>query len=238
MAVATFTRDEILRQLDECAEDFVFPMLDNGYVYPADVRLTAFRDEARWAIVIEAIGFHYRAGGHDGMQNALHKYGNCLERAPGTDNDEFLCLTQDGREGEAFDPEYMEKVHDAARTIRVRDRLVDIPRDSAAYASKGIRLREAPTILAYELLRVLLPEHRDLLLATDDELRRFIPHDLPIFLQLDAWHHPDLANDELVSASETFRSLADALVAGDPSVYAPSRAPNTHWSNWPEGGTL
>ena len=33
------TVDEILRQLDDSARKFTFPMLDNGYIYPLDVRL-------------------------------------------------------------------------------------------------------------------------------------------------------------------------------------------------------
>jgi plasmid stabilization system protein ParE len=30
------------------AKSFVFPMLDNGYIYLADVRLSIFRDPKRW----------------------------------------------------------------------------------------------------------------------------------------------------------------------------------------------
>lgn len=33
-----------------------FPMLDNGYVYPADVRLTVYRDTQDWLMIIEALG--------------------------------------------------------------------------------------------------------------------------------------------------------------------------------------
>ncbi|MDX6381476.1 MAG: hypothetical protein QOI57_2500, partial [Rubrobacteraceae bacterium] len=54
---ANFTSQDILAQLDECAGKFGFPMLDNGYVYLADVRLSAYRDDARWALVIEVLGF-------------------------------------------------------------------------------------------------------------------------------------------------------------------------------------
>ncbi len=38
------TPNAILEQLDRAAKGFVFPMLDNGYVYPADVRLSIYRD--------------------------------------------------------------------------------------------------------------------------------------------------------------------------------------------------
>ena len=77
-----YNKDEILSQLDQCNSDFEFPMLDNGYVYPAGTKLTAYRDDKRWVIVIEAIGFSYRGGGHDGMCNCLHVYGIVLPISP------------------------------------------------------------------------------------------------------------------------------------------------------------
>jgi hypothetical protein len=62
-----FKSIEILKQLDKCAKEFTFPMLDNGYVYPAGTKLTAYRDEKHWVIIIEVIGFSYRGGGHNGI---------------------------------------------------------------------------------------------------------------------------------------------------------------------------
>jgi hypothetical protein len=89
-----------------------------------------------------------------------------------------------------------------------------------------------------DVLRTLVPEHRDILLATEEELRARIPADLPRVLQLDEWVHPDVAGQEKPSDSDTFRQLAEALVTGDISRFAPTGPPNTHWSNWPEGGSL
>jgi len=53
---------QILNILDDCCEAFTFPMLDNGYVYPAASRLTLFRSDLDWAIVIELFGFSPRSG--------------------------------------------------------------------------------------------------------------------------------------------------------------------------------
>jgi hypothetical protein len=47
-------------------------MLDNGYVHLVDSRLSAYRDNERWAIVIEVIGFNYRGGGSNGIDNCLY----------------------------------------------------------------------------------------------------------------------------------------------------------------------
>jgi hypothetical protein len=110
--------------------------------------------------------------------------------------------------------------------------------DCEFYLSKGIELREPPGIDIYEFLRGLLPECRELLLATKDELEQRLTAQIPLILQLDEWHHPDLGNNELPSESATFRMIAEVLVTGDRSLYQPQKPPNTHWSNWPEGGTL
>jgi hypothetical protein len=59
-----------------------------------------------------------------------------------------------------------------------------------------------------------------------------------VLLNLDQWYHPDLAGDEMPSGNETFQLIAKVLCSGDPSHYKPTNKPNTHWSNWPAGGTL
>ncbi|MDH5676927.1 MAG: hypothetical protein OEZ06_32725 [Myxococcales bacterium] len=56
------SKDEILAVLDRCCREFTFPMLDNGYVYLAATRMTAFRSDDGWALVIEVFGFSPRAG--------------------------------------------------------------------------------------------------------------------------------------------------------------------------------
>src|ERR1700712_2253977 len=100
-----FTAKEILDQLDKCCADFTFPMLDNGYVYLAGTKLSAYRDQSRWVLIIEIIGFSYRGGGHNGITNSLHVYGNCLAYEPGTRNENFLDLTADADDGNTFDEE-------------------------------------------------------------------------------------------------------------------------------------
>jgi len=54
--------DAILAILDDCCDAFTFPMLDNGYVYLAATRLSVFRSDNDWALVIEVFGFSPRAG--------------------------------------------------------------------------------------------------------------------------------------------------------------------------------
>lgn len=237
MAQPPYTAEEILRQLDACAEGCVFPMLDNGYVYPADVRLHAFRDDARWAIVIEALGQNPRAGHLDGISNCLHCYGNCLRRPPGTSNEDFLHVVEDGPDGPTFDEE-TGSVREGVKDVRIRGHVVPLALDPVTLAAKGIALEDGPGVRAFELLRGLLPEHRDWLLATEEELRERVPPDLPRLLRLDEWHHPDVVAGEEPGESPMFRMIASVLVTGDAALYRPLRRPNTHWSHWPQGGTL
>jgi hypothetical protein len=234
----SFTSEEILQQLDDCAREFTFPMLDNGYVYPGTVRLSAYRDEARWALVIEAVGYHPRAGGHDGINNCLHCFGNCLKRAPGTANEDFLFPTSDGPEGPTFDDDYGWYVRPEARSISIRGHVLPIRVQPSDLAANGIEPVEPPQVTGADLLRSLLPEYRELLLATEAELRERIPPDLPRILQLEEWHHPDLGGDEMPSQSPTFQMIAQVLETGDVDRYRPVEEPNTHWKFWPDGGIL
>ena len=103
---------------------------------------------------------------------------------------------------------------------RARRRL---PRAIFEYIDRGIprdhkRYEPEP----YEVLWFLLPEHREAMLATEEELRRHVPADLPFFLRL----------DETPSQNETFRKLAEVLAHGDPNRFVPPAKTNTHWKHW------
>ena len=52
----------ILAVLDKGCDDFVFPMLDNGYVYLAATRLSLYRSANDWAMAFEIFGFSPRGG--------------------------------------------------------------------------------------------------------------------------------------------------------------------------------
>jgi outer membrane protein assembly factor BamB len=226
-----FTKEEVLQQLS-AAEDF--PTLDNGYIYPATVRLSAFRDSLRWALVIEVVGWNNRSSDHEALQDALYCYGNWLNQSPGLADDGFLTPTRDGDESCTFDDQ---DVDPEARDLYVRNCLVKIPRVRKHYASLGIKLEEPGVIKGHELLRALVAEHRDLFLASDDELIQRVG-DLPLVLRLHEWRHPYMSEEEKPSQCETFQMLADVLVSGDPTRYQPEEPPNTHWKHWPMAGQL
>lgn len=214
----SYTREDILAQLDDCAARFTFPMLNNGYVFPVDSRLRVFRDSDRWALAIECLGYSPRAGR---LQNCLHLFGNCLKRIPGTANEDFLSPI----EGDFEDPENPECLRPEVDSLRIRGQEILLPG------------AEGPRQLI-EVFRDLVPDHRDLLFATEEEILDRLPPDLPQVLQLEEWNHPDLAGEEKPSKSECFRQLAEVMASGDVAKYRPTRDPNTHWSHWPDGGAL
>jgi hypothetical protein len=230
-AMADLKATEILSQWDQSD----FPALDNGYTYPVDVRLHAFADRDRWALVIEVLGVNDHYGfGHEQIHVASYVYGNCLDAGPGM-VPAVMQPTSDGPEGLTFDAD---GVRLEATHVRIRKTVVPISRDPQFYASKGIKVTKREALRVHELVRGLVPEHRDLLLATEDELRRVVPADLPEVLRLEEWRHPDIAGGKKASESRTFQSLATVLATGDASQYRPDPKPNTHWKHWRMGGVL
>lgn len=233
------TAAEILSQLDKCASDFSFPVLDNGYVYPADVRLSVYRDHKDWLMIIEVLGANNgRLSAFDTFTNCLHLFGSRLHREPGMANEDFLYPIDPDPDHPLFDTEWDWFAREDAQSVFIRQRRVSLNLSEEQLAAKGIKLIEPPGKDPPAILRSLLPEHRLDLLATDDELAQRNPHSLPLWLRLDEWNHPDLTNEETPGNSETFRMLAEAIAHGDASHYRPTVKPNTHWRNWPEGGTL
>jgi hypothetical protein len=230
--------EEILAQLDTCKAEYTFPMLDNGYVYPAGTKLTAYRDDKLWAIVIEAIGFSYRGGGHNGISNCLHIYGNCLQYEPGTQNENFIYLTDDANNCNTFDNEEYFYLNPDCSTFTLRDQILPLYQDRKLYKDAGIEIEDLEQINAFEFLRLLDALHHDQLVATENEIKERIPNGLTKIIELHNWFHPDVVNDELPSKNETFTQIAKVLETGNIDFYKPTHEPNTSWKNWPDGGTL
>jgi hypothetical protein len=208
-------------------------MLDNAYIFPAAARLALYRDVAHWAVMIEVLGFSPKAGeGVDRVVLDLYGFGNCLRRPPGL----LASLHPITASAPLFEDPWPGTLRDDVRTLILRGREMRIPRAPRAYAAAGVTRRRADAIYGFEVLRVLVPRHRDQLLAAAVERRAHLPADLPVILQLDDWHHPDLADDEWPGQTETFRQLADVLATGELAHYTAPEPPNTHWQHWPHGG--
>ena len=237
MNQATYTQDQILSQLDACAADYTFPMLDNGYVYLVDVRLSAYRTERYWAMIIEILGSDFRAGG---VFNSLYRFGNCFPETPGLANDCILAVMNDPVNNAVLDEEDHWDIRQEKGHVHIREQEVGYDVTAEVLKKHGISEDEMDggSVSVTELVRSLAPEHHVLLLATEEELNKRLQVDVPLILRLDEWCHPDLIEGETPSGNEAFQMIADMLVSGDPALYKPTLPPNTHWKNWLEGGTL
>ncbi|MBM9624342.1 hypothetical protein JE024_37905 [Streptomyces zhihengii] len=210
------TTSSILGQFDLCADKAELPDLDNGYYYPVDARMRLFGDNTRWAVVVELLGYAPRSGN---LIDVMQWFGNCLTRGdPGFGD--FLARVDNMEE---IDPDGAE-VYAGGAPVVVRG--TALPVDTHA----GTPLQN--------VFRQLAPASRELLLADETELRARIPSDLPELLRLDEWNQPDDFWDAMPSGHETFQMIAEVLASGDPALYRPTLAANTHWSHWPDAGTL
>ena len=224
-------RLEILRQLDVEAESYVFPMLDNGYYYHADQKMTIFRDDKRWAILLEVLAFFNHESGLDGITTIANVFGNCL--TGWNDNNNFNYFASDNGI-ETFltdDTIYLPYLNPEAKNILVRGQEIPIIFDRQHYKSKKVELEYEDKITPWEFLRGLIPDNSNLFWVTREEISTKIPEDLPIFMTLDNWHHPNLVEDEKPSETETFQQLADVIMTGDKNLYNTTEIANTHWTN-------
>ncbi|MBA3293912.1 MAG: hypothetical protein H0T40_09320 [Geodermatophilaceae bacterium] len=210
--------EQVLAQLDQAATEYLFPDLSNGYNYAVDARLRAFGDPTRWALVVETVGYNPRAVN---LIDIVHTFGDCITAGgPGYENADFHSRIDNMDEIESRDdPE----IHLGSAPLIVRGRAVQVD------APNGEEL--------YSTFRRLVPAHRDLLLGDEAEVRRRVPIDLPQILQLEEWNQPDLF-ETAPSQSEAYRLIALVLESLDPTRYRPTTPPNTHWSNWPDSGSL
>jgi hypothetical protein len=241
------TTDQILALLDRGCDAFTFPMLDNGYVYLAATRLSLFRSREDWAMVIEVFGFSPRAGLPDTF---ILTFASTIQRRKSAQNyvsqeayERYLANNPNNEVHVVFPIEEGdwiegEAVANGATGLTLRGCRFAMP-DRAAYQRAGVVLENPPEVRIFELCRVIAHEARDAVLATPEERRFNVPAELQPLLTLDEWAHPNVVDEtQRLSGSETFQQLARVLVSGDINEYRPTEAPNTHWRNWPEGGTL
>jgi hypothetical protein len=239
--------DDILAILDQSAGACSFPMLDNGYVYPAATRLSLFRSDLDWAMVIELFGYSPRAGQPDlfvgTYASRLHErdkpdgyvsevaYQNYLVNNPNNEARFFQPVQNDTW----IDTDGYQYVTSSGEAL-LRDIIVPLP-SANEYHKCGIGVAESRPAI-HEFCRYMATNWREKVLATVSERRVSVLPELQQILQLEDWHHPDLAPSELPSDTQCFQQLASVLATGDVSHYRPTEPPNTHWIHWPDAGTL
>jgi hypothetical protein len=229
---------DVLQQLDEYDDrPMGFPHF--GTFYPVDVRLSVYRSDQSWGIIIETLVFDDGPTRHDCIRSLAFCYGSDLPEAPGVRYRQAR-LTDDGPSGPLFDPADIlgHVISPSATDMRVRETIIPVTTDSTAYAQAGIKLRDPPRILGFELLRLVLPRYRRLFFSREGELTDWLGCRMTLFLRLDEWRHPDNEREEKPHDSESFQMIAEVIAANNPNLYCPTERPNTHWKDWPNAGTL
>jgi Family of unknown function (DUF7003) len=216
-----YTEDDILGALDDAQDGEGWPDFEHLDYEILAARLTAFRDDERWAIVFSMI--QWEPASDSGIVVMTEPIGNCIELP---DDDEYLArridtvaLEIDADDDALADVGYISDV-------RLRGKAIPVSR---------LTIAPDPEVEREEAFWVALAaasQYREQMLPNDEELARFFPDGAPPkFLVLDDWHHSKYG---LAREWELFRLLAKAIVKGDPSLYQPTEPPNTNWRNWIE----
>lgn len=255
-----FTEKEILDQLDEPFHDRTAPSgppwlvpprarpkhlcildLEHGYCVTAGSYLHLFADETRWAIVMEKIGYNNRG---DDIGLELDYFGNCVQEygaynmllLPLIDTDEIEAEDDDDDD----DGNYFEMVAREITEVKIRDEYVPIENNAARFAELGIAVRkhmnEHQLVDFGSLARYLCAINPDAIRANEDELRTWLPDNLPWLATIGDFHFVSAYDQETPpSAQETYQLLAKVLVTRDVTQWKPTLPANNHWSNWESG---
>lgn len=217
----SYTAEDILQQLDRSAAEFRFPGFNNMNYHLGAARLSAFRNSRQWALIVEEVCWWPGAGGI--VQN-LSAFGNGLKA------EELAFPGQSGwQPGQIYWPfssvecgfdedgelSYGQvKVRGEAVSLEAKDPPPEVP-------ERG-----------FAILVQLVELDRNRLLCTHQELRRIVPAELELLVQLDQWQHPDVYLGELPGQNESFRNLAEVLASGELSRWRPPARPNVDWRLW------
>ncbi len=245
----SFTQEDILNQLEAYDQEtyHFFIDLEHPYFHTASSRLTLYGDSKRWAIVFEKSGY---SNSGDRGEIELEYFGNCLinllsEGSPEgyTSNMQTIILISTPKL-KRIENDTDELVAANIKQVKVRDNFLNIEHDKTKYEQKGIRdtVYDNPGNLIDfpSLIRYLAEEHPSLFRATDRELRKCLPDDLPKLMQIDQWHHERYyqGSGAKPSSYETYRMIADILVTRDTTKWKPTLMPNNDWRNWPNAGYM
>jgi hypothetical protein len=221
----SYTQKDILAVLDESARKFAFPAFDNMNYYLGTARINGFRDEQRWALIIQEVCWWPAA---DGIMLNVSAYGNCL-------SEKTLAFPGQARwdQGMIYWPhspiecEFDDQGELRFDALRIRGQAVVLD-------PHQVPPQPAVPERGFAILVHLLETFREQLLCTAEELARVVPHNLPDLLCLDNWKHPDICRGELPSHNESLCNLAEVLASGDLSQLRAAAHPNVDWRLWME----
>ncbi|WP_148288042.1 DUF7003 family protein [Prochlorothrix hollandica] len=206
-----FTRDSVLKFLDTAFQRIEMPCFGNMNIDYIASRLSVYRSSDQWLLMFNSVVW-WPAG--EGLMAMVEMVGPGVVGSQGFDH------------GRSFVPGCIEVDHD-------RENILSITIRGDAIDPLPLTIQpnyEIQPDYGFWVAIALAETYKESLLASPSEVEPFIPPDFQHLLTLDQWDHPTW--DTPPSQTETFPSLAQVLVTGDPSQWQPVAVPNSHWSQW------
>lgn len=261
----SFTETEILEQLDLAfngkpsnyfpkgrPEDIrynFFIDLENGYCEVAGSRIHLYADSTKWAIVFEISGYQNR---RTSAEIELLYFGNCIdypvEKSPErnyiTNSSSVILIDPSEFERienkEGSDMETFELINNEIKEIKIRDQYIPFENNYKNYEKVGIKIREYNNpnkLISFgDWIRYLHETNPTVISATEAEIRRHIPKDVPKLVTIEDFHFVSaFETSNPPSGQETYKLLAKILITGDTTYWRPTLEPNNNWKNWNSG---
>ena len=218
--MAIYTVDAILKCLDKAHSNLDFPGFSKVNIHMVSARLTGFSNDHYWILLFEELVNWY---GYAGIQPvlAISAFSNHSDIGNGL----FTTL-------------YLVEIENEYNYENTKILYLKIRGESLSIETELIQQYHHWNF-GFNLLVHLLPKYRSKMLATEDELRSIVSHDLLKIIQLNNWHHPDVygwnfeANRHFQpSDAKSMQMIAKFLVTGDPTLYKPCEESNVDWQKW------
>lgn len=205
-----FNRDSILSFLDNAFQSIEMPCFGNMNIDYVSSRLSAYRSTDKWLLLFNSVVWWSAA---EGLMALVEIVGASVVGRQGFDNDRV------------FVPGSIEVDDDQnIVSIVVRGENID-PTSLVIQPNYDVQPE-----YGFWVSVALAEKYKESLLASQAEVKQFIPPGFQHLLTIDEWDHPTW--DTLPSRTVAFPRIANVLVTSDPSLWSPVEAPNTHWSHW------
>lgn len=223
--------------------------LEHGYCETAGNRIHLYADSTRWIIVFEKIGYQNRG---TSAEIELNYVGNCIdypvdkysERNYITNSSRVILIDPTEFERienkEGVELETFELIGQNIKEIKIREQFVPFDNNYKNYEKVGIEIQKHSNpkkLIAFgDLIRYLHETNPIVISATEGEIRKHIPKDIPKLITIDEFHFVSAYNkSNPPSEQETYKLLAKILVTLDTTNWKPTQKTNNHWKNWKSG---
>jgi len=205
-----FSRDSILGFLDNAFSSIEMPCFGNMNIDYVSSRLSTYRSSDKWLLLFNSVVWWPAA---EGLMTMVEIVGTGVVGKQGFDNDRYFvpgCLELDNDKN---------IISICVRGEDINPISLDIQPNYDIQPEYGFWVSVA-----------LTEKYKESLLASQAELKQFIPPGFQHLLTIDEWDHPTW--DTPPSQTETFPRIANVLVTSTPSLWQPVQMPNTQWSHW------